>query len=300
MNKILVLQGVPASGKSTFAREFIKNKKDWVIVSRDSIRDSRGDYWVPCQENYISDVEEFQITAAINRKLNVIIDATNLNPKTINKWNELSKKLNCEIEYKEFEIGYKEALKRDSNRKRPVGTKTMKQFFRNYFPKLLYEGTGSVDDRKILENDFTKSICIICDIDGTIALKTGRSPYDYSKVNEDKCDPRMKNLFRLFDGYQNYHIGHLKVFFLSGREGTEECQQLTKDWLIDNFPYLNHELIMRKKGDHRKDSIVKKELYEEHIKDQYEVLCVFDDRNQVVDMWREEGLLCCQVYYGDF
>ena len=57
---------------------------------------------------------------------------------------------------------------------------------------------------------------------------------------------------------------------------------------------------MRKKGDHRKDSIVKKELYEEHIKNRYEVLCVFDDRNQVVDMWREEGLLCCQVYYGDF
>ena len=43
-----------------------------------------------------------------------------------------------------------------------------------------------------------------------------------------------------------------------------------------------------------------KELYEKYIKDSYNVLCVFDDRQKVVDMWREEGLLCCQVYYGDF
>ena len=44
MSKILVLCGPPASGKSTYAREFIKGKIDWVIVNRDSIREGRGDY----------------------------------------------------------------------------------------------------------------------------------------------------------------------------------------------------------------------------------------------------------------
>ena len=53
MSKILVLQGPPASGKSTCARGLIKNNKEWVIVSRDSIRESRGDYWVPEQEDYV-------------------------------------------------------------------------------------------------------------------------------------------------------------------------------------------------------------------------------------------------------
>ena len=42
------------------------------------------------------------------------------------------------------------------------------------------------------------------------------------------------------------------------------------------------------------------ELYEQHVKDHYDVLCVFDDRNQVVDMWREIGLKCLQVQPGDF
>lgn len=42
--KILVLQGPPASGKSTFAKEFVKDKPDWIIVSRDEIREGTGKY----------------------------------------------------------------------------------------------------------------------------------------------------------------------------------------------------------------------------------------------------------------
>ena len=57
---------------------------------------------------------------------------------------------------------------------------------------------------------------------------------------------------------------------------------------------------MREKGDHRGDEIVKKEIYDNQIKPIYDVMCVFDDRDKVVKMWRDEGLLCCQVYYGDF
>jgi F0F1-type ATP synthase epsilon subunit len=56
-----MLQGIPASGKSTWCREFIKGKKDWVIVNRDAIRNMRGDYWIPEQETYISEIEDFMI-----------------------------------------------------------------------------------------------------------------------------------------------------------------------------------------------------------------------------------------------
>ena len=52
--KILVLQGVPASGKSTFARSLVLKDKSYVIVSRDAIREARGDYWIPEHEDYIS------------------------------------------------------------------------------------------------------------------------------------------------------------------------------------------------------------------------------------------------------
>jgi hypothetical protein len=58
---------------------------------------------------------------------------------------------------------------------------------------------------------------------------------------------------------------------------------------------------MRAPKDQRKDSIVKKELFEESVRNNYNILFALDDRNQVVDMWRKElGIKCLQVNYGDF
>ena len=57
MKKIIVLQGPPASGKSTWARDTAKAGTPYVIVNRDSIREARGEYWIPEQETYISDLE---------------------------------------------------------------------------------------------------------------------------------------------------------------------------------------------------------------------------------------------------
>lgn len=299
MCKILVLQGVPASGKSTWAKEFVKDKKDWVIVSRDCIRESTGNYWVPERENYISELEFDAITHAIKNNLNVIIDATNLNPKTIKKWDELGAKYNIEVEYKLFKISYKEALARDEERGknggRAVGIKTIRRFFNNYFPEDI---APLSDDRKIIEYDVYKKDCIICDIDGTIALRNGRSPFDYSKVSEDTFDPRMKRLLETFDPNK------LDLIFVSGREGTEQCKEDTVNWICSNLKNsdfrLEFKIFFRKEGDYRNDAIVKKEIYDNLIKPTYNVIAVFDDRNRVTDMWREEGILCAQVYYGDF
>ena len=301
MKKIIVLQGAPASGKSTWAREFVTGKKDWVIVNRDSIRDGRGDYWIPEQEDYVSAVEEFQIRMAITNDLNVIIDATNLNPKTIEKWEKIAEEYCVEIEYKLIEIPYKEALERDSKRARPVGKKVIDRFYRMYCPHLMHK---LKDDRLVKEPNPDFIQAVICDIDGTVSLRNGRSPFDYSKVKEDTFDPRMREVLMKFIN------SHIPILFVSGREDIGDCRKDTEEWIEENLIGQYKEklsgrdwrwkLIMRGKGDHRGDEVVKKELYDNQIKPIYDILCVFDDRDKVVKMWRDEGLLCCQVYYGDF
>ena len=90
----------------------------------------------------------------------------------------------------------------------------------------------------------------------------------------------------------DYHI-----IFVTGRPNN--YINLTQDWLG------RHELqwaplLMRKEGDFRPDNVVKKEIYEIHIKDHYDVLFCVDDRQQVVDMWRELGLTCLQCDKGNF
>jgi hypothetical protein len=57
---------------------------------------------------------------------------------------------------------------------------------------------------------------------------------------------------------------------------------------------------MRETGDRRKDSIIKKEIFDRHIRDVYNIEFVLDDRNQVVELWRSLGLTCLQVADGDF
>jgi uncharacterized HAD superfamily protein len=133
---------------------------------------------------------------------------------------------------------------------------------------------------------------IICDIDGTLADMGTRKPFDFENVDRDQVKHATAEAVRVF------HNAGYRIILLSGRE--DSSQTKTKNWLKANdIPY--HDLLMRKTRDFRKDAIIKKELYEIHIKNKYEVLLVLDDRDQVVKMWREElGLTCFQVDYGDF
>ena len=137
MNKVIILQGPPASGKSTWAKEFMKEKTQWIRVNRDNIRLMCGDYWVPSREHLISIYEELMIRNALENNYNVIIDATNLNPKTKSKWENIAAEYNAEVEYKEFIVPYEIAIERDKNRSLKVGENTIYTFYKKYYKHLL-------------------------------------------------------------------------------------------------------------------------------------------------------------------
>lgn len=140
--------------------------------------------------------------------------------------------------------------------------------------------------------DETLPPAILCDLDGTLAILHARSPYD-----AERCETDLLNK-PIADIVQTYHQLGTKVIFMSGRE--EKARKQTINWLKCNGITYDA-LYMRATGDSRKDSIVKKELYETHVKGKYYVKFVLDDRNQVVDLWRLDlGLPCLQVNYGDF
>lgn len=293
--KITVLQGVPASGKSTYAQQLVEKDLKTVIVSRDAIREGKGIYWENSHEKYVSEIEEFQIRSAIKNGFNVVIDATNLNPKTVDKWIDLASELEVDIEFKLFQISYADALIRDKNRKRQVGPAVMTNFFKNYFPHepLVKPQIVEKDERKISEQDENLRHALICDIDGTIALRVNRSPYNYSKVDTDVPNPYVLKTVKRLAGTGVHPI------FITGRKSTKTCMEKTRAWL-DRYFGTDYTLFMRTDGDNRHDDVIKREIYERHIKDHNCVLAVFEDRDRVVKMWRDLGLNCNQVYYGNF
>lgn len=129
--QLIALQGIPGSGKSTFAREFIKGKKDWVIVCKDDIRNMFGDYWVPEREKLVAITEENLIDEALYNNYNVIVDATNINPKTLKKLEILAKASKAEFTIKRFDIDLETAIERDKKRDRTVGSKVIINFYNN-------------------------------------------------------------------------------------------------------------------------------------------------------------------------
>lgn len=92
-----------------------------------------------------------------------------------------------------------------------------------------------------------------------------------------------------------------KIIFLTGRP----CKYMneTLQWLQKYIDKDIKGLWMRKNDDHRPDYIIKKEIYETHIKPNLKNECiygVFEDRKQCVDMWRSLGLTCYQVADGNY
>jgi hypothetical protein len=133
---------------------------------------------------------------------------------------------------------------------------------------------------------------VLVDIDGTVALMAGRSPYDWHRVGSDAPNPSVIAAVRAM-----HAAGHA-IVFCSGRD--EVCRAETEAWLelFVGVPY--EALFMRPEGDSRKDAVVKREIFDSEIRDRWRIVGVFDDRQQVVRMWRALGLTVFQVAEGDF
>jgi len=304
MQKVLILKGLPASGKSTWSKNFCEKNTDWVRVNRDSLRRMRGKYWLPKQENLISEMERACMYAALAQGKNVIVDDTNLNPSQesqVRNWvdnyqNKIAvldgKEKQIQIEVKKFNVPVLECVKRDLQRPESVGKEVIMMMYDKYLkPKI-----------EPIKQDPNLPRIILCDLDGTVCIHNGRSAFDY-----DKCETDLPNL-PVIKIIKNYLLLNPKndIIFFSGRE--DKCCQKSLDWLkryifepeLNMYGNRSISLYMRKTGDYRKDCIIKKELFDTHIRGKYYVDFILDDRNQVVEMWREMGLTCLQVAPGDF
>jgi phosphoglycolate phosphatase-like HAD superfamily hydrolase len=152
----------------------------------------------------------------------------------------------------------------------------------------------------------------LCDIDGTVADLTHRLQY-IDKDARDEHGKRVRPNWRKFFQYCVYdmpitpvietiqllHKAGALIVMMSGR--SDEVRGETEQWLKQyDVPF--DAMFMRKAGDSRQDSIVKEELLAQ-VLDAYpfsEIVGIFDDRDQVVNMYRSKGYKVFQVAKGDF
>lgn len=278
MSKLLMLKGLPASGKSTYAKELVKH--GWKRVNKDELRVMiDNSEWSRENEEFIKESEFMIAKRFLSKGLNVVVDDTNFAYES--NWEQIAKLYKSDFEVKYFDTPPDECVMRDSKRgDKSVGADVIWKMYRKYVEPNI--------KKPIFDAELPS--CYIFDIDGTLALMKDRSPFDWKRVGEDRVNSDVRDtLLKLKQSAQ--------IIILSGRDSV--CRPETEQWLTDNLIPFNG-LLMRAEGDSRKDSIIKRELYENHIAGKYNVLGVFDDRNQVVALWRSLGLTCYQVAEGNF
>lgn len=285
-NKIIFLKGLPASGKSTWAKEFVEKNPGWLRLNKDDMRQMLHDNkWTKGNEKQVLMARDAIIRAALTMEYNVIVDDTNFAPQHFETINQIAENFDAEIEVKYFDTSLAECLARNQDRPNRVSDKVIKDMYYEYVHPTL----------PVPFNNKKLPPVIVCDLDGTLAIHVNRTPFEFHKCYDDEVNKSVLNVLHICR--EQFYA----IIFVSGRE--DSCKNETIKWLRDKCNYIvghNCLLYMRKTKDNRKDSVVKREIYEEEILPKYYVDFVLDDRQQVVDALRDMGLQVWQVARGDF
>lgn len=278
------MRGLPASGKSTKAKELAQLYGNTVRINKDLIRTMlHFDKFTGANESNTQYASQLLAQGFLESGVNVIIDDTNLNPNTVQKWKDLAKKLNAKIEYQDMETSIDECIERDQNRDKKVGKHVIQKMALQYLDYMKGEKV------------------VICDLDGTLADCTHRQhftqsdPKDWKSFFGAMADDTVR--VEILDQLLMLEEQGYKIIFVSARP--ENYREVTEAWLEKhlNGYELGIALIMRDSNDKRPDVEVKSDIYEKYLKN-LSILKVFDDRPSVIRMWREKGLTVEDVGNG--
>lgn len=302
MSTLIITRGLPGSGKTYWATSWVaEDPHTRARVNRDDLRAMihDGTFIKGVTEPRILVARDAAISALLRKGVDVVCDDTNLAQRTARDLLKLARRAGADFVVEDFTSAPLElCVQRDSKRDLPVGEQVIRDMHTRYlrgrqlplpYPEEPSEGVGEV--RLYTAKPGTPK-AVLVDIDGTTALMCDRSPFDETRVHEDRPNQPIVSLIRNL--YATLH----EIVFVSGR--TDACREATEKWLTANVNVPYTALHMRKAGDGRADFKVKAELFDQHIRDHYDVAFVLDDRRQVVDMWRAMGLTVLQVADGDF
>lgn len=293
MGVLILTRGIPGSSKSTWAKAWVSEDPDnRVRVNRDDLRAmlyaTTDKLLSTDQERFVSVVEKDIARAALNRGRDVVVDAMNLNNRWVKDW----MRLGYPVKFKDFPVELDVAIARNAQREHPIPEEAIRRTFDRYTEKGRLRPPPSIPtgdegtDLEPYEQDWELPTAVMVDIDGTLAHNvSGRSFYDMDRVGEDAVD---ENVRAIVNAVQAEH----QVIVISGRD--KSALHATQLWLHANS--ISHDyLYMRETGDTRPDTVIKRELFDRHIRDRFNVLGVIDDRPSVCRGWRAMGVKTFQV-----
>ena len=298
---VVVLRGIPGSGKSTWAKAVQSSYPPGTVARMNnddlskSLFGSTNTNFVPNVGGALQEVRSGMLDALLKSDTvrMVIVDNTNLQTKGIRRLEQVAAARNASLTVDDrfLSVPLETCLQRNAQREDPVPEEVLRKMH-SQASRLAPWKSHSVQVQPY-HNNPSLPPSIIVDIDGTLAhMHPDRSPYDWHKVDMDAPNTAV------IDTVRAMRQQGVEVIIMSGRDGS--AREKTEKWLTQHVGS-DLTLHMREAGDNRPDHVVKYELFSTHVADKYHVKCVFDDRDQVVHLWRRKlRLPTFQVAEGDF
>lgn len=326
---LLLLSGISGSGKTYRAMQWQGElSKERVRVNYDDLRLALyGPDWkfnLPEEKAMKHKADEIAI-AALDAGKSVVVDNTNLTPRARAHWEAIAQQNGAKVLYEEVDTPIEVCKKRDEKREgnARVGWAVIDR-------QALFNGFVDWEDRNVYTRNF-----IVVDMDGTLADCEWRRKFlkpklhhkmDCTWYHSHKDEPQPPKcpqcLMKARKDWASFFRGcgedppntpvvrltkllsrEFDVIIVSGRP-LDQCGKATEEWLRKYLTFIDGprvhpiHLFMRNSGDNRSDVDVKQEILDLLPKER--IAYVLDDRDQVVEMWRKNGLCCLQVAEGKF
>ena len=302
MSKLIMMKGLPRSGKSTWAKDFVVKSGNAVIVSRDVLREMlHNGKWTGRNEKVTMAAQKALVEHLLQTVQTVIVDDTNLGDYHLARWQGVAKEMGATFEvHHESESDLPTLIARDLKSETPRGENVI---------------TGMAMANGYVS--FAPDSVVLCDLDGTLCDITHRrhlvvdpANRDWNKFFELTPHDSIREITK--EMLLKFKEAGKTIIFVSARP--EKCRADTEAWLDKHFfyngnthspdmyhpsvtsvPYFT--LIMRPDADTRDDTIVKKEILDKYLNLLW-IHAVIDDRPKVVRMWKEHGLNVIDVGEG--
>lgn len=318
MTQILeILVGLPASGKSTYAKR-LEASGAWRRINWDRYRwyDSAGNPkpYVFNKENeqFIKNVALGAAEIAANSGYNIVVDNTNLTASARLYWMAFASEHNLHTVVTQIDTPLEECLRRNKLR---TGWQRV--------PRAVVEWMALTNSNLDGTNRVTfpaDKETVIVDIDGTLADSSDRQKYISGLCSHDLCTQKTgchcgvcggtgkqkKDWKRFFaevsQDKPNQAVAEwvrslefkYNVVIVSGRP-VDQCGHATEDWL-DKWSIPYDRLYMRP-GGNEDDTVVKQRILDA-LKPHCKFAFAIDDRPRVIRMWRENGIKTYDVGKG--